>query len=189
MASNFQSSFIPKEPVTQEVFKKKKAGVFGVLVFSLFIFSMIASGGMYFYKGIIKNEIKDLESQLAEAEKNIDKKTIDEMAQFDQKLDIAKSLVAKHQIISGFMGMLSSSTVSAIQFTDFNYGNLEQNKLSVKMQGKATSYAAIALQESIFYQNKYLKSISFSNLNLAEKGLVSFDLDMTIDQQITAYAP
>ena len=50
MAPNFQSSFIPKESVTEEVFKKKKAGILGVLVVSLFIFSIILSAGLYLYQ-------------------------------------------------------------------------------------------------------------------------------------------
>jgi hypothetical protein len=189
MAPNFQSSFIPKEPVTEEVFKKKKAGFVGVLVISIFIFSIIAAVGLYFYEGIVKSDIQNLESQLANAEKNIDKKTIDEMSQFGKKLDLIKSIVYKHQVISGFLGSLASSTVSAVQFTDFNYGNLEEGKLTVTLRGNALSYAAIALQEQVFSQNKYFKSVSFSNLNLTDKGIVSFDLAISVDPKISLYAP
>lgn len=189
MAPQFQSSFIPKEPVTEEVFKKKKTGLLGVLVFSLFLASIVVSIGVYVYKGIIKNDIKNLELQLAEAEKNIDQKTINEVSQFSKKLEIAKAVVLKHQVISNFLESLASSTVSAVQFTSFGYNNLEKDKLLVNLQGKASSYASVALQESVFNQNKYFKSISFSNLTLAENGLVSFDLAIVVDSQISSYVP
>lgn len=189
MSPNFQSSFIPKGPVTEEVFKKKKAGLVGVLVVSLFISSIIISVAMYFYKGIIKSDIQNLELQLTEAEKNIDKKTINEMFQFSKKLNIAKTIIFKHQVMSKFLDSLASSTVSSVQFTGFSYGNLEEGKLLVNLRGKATSYASVALQENIFFQNKYFKSVSFSNLTLAENGLVSFDLAISVDPQISTYSP
>jgi hypothetical protein len=189
MPPNFQSSFIPKEPMTEEVFKRKKAGMLGTLLVSLFIFSIILSVALYVYKGILKNDIQNLQSQLAEAEEGIDKKTINEMSQFGKKLDTAKSIVLRHQVISNFFDSLASSTVSSVQFTDFSYGNLEKDKLSVTLRGMATSYASVALQENVLSQNKYFKSILFSNLDLAEKGMVSFDLAISVDPQISAYAP
>jgi hypothetical protein len=189
MAPNFQSSFIPKEPVTEEVFKKKKAGLIGILVVCLFISSIVIAVAMYFYKGIVKGDIQNLQLQLASDEKNIDKKSIDDMSLFTQKLGIAKTIVLKHQVISRFLESLASSTVSSVQFTSFGYGNLGENSLTVSLKGKATSYASVALQENIFSQNKYFKSISFSNLTLSDKGLVSFDLDILVDPEISAYSP
>lgn len=188
MAPNFQSSFIPKEPVTQEVFKKKKAGFLGVLAISLFFASIIIAGGLFVYKGLIKNEIESLQSQLSESEKNIDKKTIDEMSAFSKKLDVAKALVARHQVISKFMDTLSSSTVSSVQFTKFDYNNLEEGALAVSLEGTATSYASVALQENVFSKNKYFKSMIFSNLDLTDKGTVSFHLVATVDPQVAAYS-
>ena len=188
MAPDFQSSFIPKEPMTEEVFKKKKAGMLGVLAVSLFITSIIISAALYAYKGIIKNDIKNLQSQLAEAEKNLDKEAIDEMLQFSKKLDITKSIVSKHQVVSNFLDALASSTVSLVQFTDFSYGNMEADKLVVALRGQAASYAAIALQESVFSKNKYFESVSFSNLTLTDKGSVSFELTISVDPQISVYS-
>jgi uncharacterized protein (DUF2164 family) len=189
MATNFQSSFIPKEPITEQAFKKKKTGLVGILAVSLFLASIAGAVGMYFYEGIIKNEITSLEAQLAEAEKNVDKETIKEMSQFGQKLSVVKSIIYKHQVISNFLDTLAASTVSTVQFTDFSYGNLKSDSLTINLRGKASSYAAIAVQENVLLQNKYFKSITFSNLGLSEKGLVSFDLALSVDPQISVYAP
>jgi hypothetical protein len=189
MAPNFQSSFIPKESVTEEVFKKKKAGFLGVLVVSLFISSIIISAALYVYKGIMKSDIQNLESQLVEADKNIDKKTINDMSQFSDKLNVAKAIVVKHRAASNFLGFLASSTVSSVQFTDFNYDSSEDGKLNVSLKGEATNYAGVALQENIFSQNKFIKSLTFSNLTLTNKGVVSFDLIVSVDPQISTYSP
>lgn len=189
MAPNFQSSFIPKEPTTSEVFKSKKTSLIGILAASLFFISIISAVGLYIYKGIVKNDIQSLQSQLSEDEKNIDKKTINEMSKFSKKLDITKSIVAKHQVISQFLDSLASSTVSSVQFTNFSYSNIDEGKLIVNVKGVATSYASVALQENIFSKNKYFKSTSFSNLTLTDKGSVSFNLVAMVDPQISTYSP
>jgi hypothetical protein len=190
MAPNFQSSFIPKEPMTEEtVFKKKKAGILGVAVVTLFIISIIGAVGMYVYKGMVNSDIQNLESQLALAEKGIDKKSINDMSNFSKKLDTVNNIITKHQVISGFLNNLSSSTVSSVQFIEFGYGDLKGSSLTVSLKGKANSYSAVALQESIFSKNKYFGSMSFSNLNLTSDGMVSFDLTIIVDQKISEYAP
>lgn len=189
MVQNFQSSFIPKESPTEEVFKKKKVGMAGVLAISLFVSAIVVAGGLYFYKGIVKSDLKSLELELSEAEKNIDKKTINELDLFSKKLNVAKAIVTKHQVVSKFLENLASSTVSSVQFTNFNYDNLENGKLTVHLQGKATSYASVALQEEVFSKNEYFKSLAFSNLTLADKGLVSFDLAISVDAKISTYSP
>jgi hypothetical protein len=189
MAPNFQSSFIPKDPITDKVFQKKKAGVVGILVVSLFIISIVAAVGLFIYSNMVKKDIQSLESQVADAEKNIDKTTIDEMSQFSKKLTVAKSIIARHQVISNFLDVLASSTVSSVQFTDFNYGTPTSGKLSVSLKGKATGYSSVALQEDVFSKINYFKSVTFSNLTLADKGQVSFNLDILIDPKIISYSP
>lgn len=189
MASDFQSSFIPKDPVTEEVFKKKKAGILGVIAVSVFISSLVAYGAMFAYKSIIKSDIQNLQAQLAQSEKNIDKKTIEEMATFSKKLDLVRTIVSKHLIVSAFLDSLASSTVNQVQFEEFNYTRMDDGSLTVKMNGKATSYASIALQEDVFSKNKYFKSVSFSNLTLAEKGFVVFAVSINVDPQIAVYSP
>lgn len=189
MASDFQSSFIPKEPVTEEVFKKKKAGILGVIAVSIFISSLVVYAAMFAYKRIIQSDIKNLQAQLAQSEKNIDKKTIEDMSKFSKKLDLVRTIVSKHQIVSAFLESLASSTVSQVQFSQFNYTSMDNGTLTVTMTGKAASYASVALQEDMFTKNPYFTSVSFSNLTLAEKGLVSFDVSISVDPKIVVYSP
>lgn len=189
MAPGFQSSFIPKGPATEEVFKKKKAGLLGVLAVSLFISMIILSGALYAYKRIVKSDIANLQAQLATAGESIDKETIDEMVKYSKKLNIVKSIVTKHQVISGFLSSLASSTVSTVSFSDFDYSGLKAEGLTVNMKGEANSYGSVALQESVFAKNTYWRSVSFSNLNLSKDGAVSFDVAVSVDPQISVYAP
>lgn len=189
MAPNFQSSFIPKESVTEEIFKKKKAGMLGVLAVSLFVFSIILSVGLYVYKGIIKSDIQNLQLQLTEQEKSLDKETISKMSQFSKKLSVIRSIVSKHKVASNFLETLASSTVSSVQFIDLTYNESKNGELIVTLSGRATDYASVALQEDVFSKVKYFKSTTFSNLGLEDEGSVSFDLAITVDPKISVYTP
>lgn len=189
MAPGFQSSFIPKGPENQQIFQKQKTSVLSVLIIFLFVATMLLSAGMFFYKGMIKGDIDDLKSQLATAGESIDKKSIDEMVRYSQKLDIVKSIVLKHQVVSGFLSALASSTVSTVSFSEFYYNTQANGSLEVRMKGRTTSYGAIALQESVFTKNKYWNSVSFSNLTLGDKGTVTFEVLVSVDPQIAIYAP
>src|SRR3989344_2636946 len=188
MTPGFQSSFIPKEPETGEVFKKKKAGIFGMVAVLLFISSIVLSIALFIYRGMLKSDITALQSELVLTEKSIDKKTINEMSQFSKRLRLTQSIILKHQVVSGFLETLSTDTVSSVYFTDFSYTNTNDDKLSVTLRGKASGYAAVALQESVFNKNKNFKSVIFSNLTLADGGLVSFDLSIVLDPKISVYS-
>jgi hypothetical protein len=153
------------------------------------LISIAGAVGMYFYKGMVKTEIQGLEQQLAGAEGSIDKQTISEMSQFGQKLKIIKGVVVKHQVVSNFLTGLASSTVSSVYFSGFNYGDASDKNLTVVLNGKALNYASIALQEEVFSQNKYFKSVDFSDLTLAKGGLVSFEVKIVVDPKIAIYSP
>jgi len=188
MVPNFQSSFIPKEP-TEEVFKRKKPSIVGILVMTLFIASIVISVGIFVYKGMVESDIASLKNQLVDAESSIDKKTINEMSDFSKKLSLTKRIVQNHQIISKFLDSLASSTVSTIQFVSFSFGNDGNGGVTAKLQGRATNYSSIALQENVLSKSEYLRSVTFSNLTLTDKGGVSFDLAVLIDPQIAVYSP
>lgn len=189
MAQNFQSSFIPKQPAAQEMFKKQKYGIAGTFALLLFVLSLAGAGGLYFYEGLVEREIEDLKSQLTDAEAKIDKEAIAELSNFNSKLKAADTLIDKHTVVSNFLGILASSTVSSVRFTGFDYRFAQDNTLVVSINGEATSYAAVALQEDIFIKEPKISSVKFSNLQLVDGGFVSFDLDMVIDPKVSVYNP
>lgn len=189
MQQNFQSSFIPKDPVTEEVFKPKKAGFLGVLSFSLFIATIIAAGAMFAYKSVLKNEISNLGQQVSESEKNLDREAIGEMLQFSKKLNVVESIVLKHEVVSKFLNELASSTVSSVSFGMLDFDNSKDGVLLVDLNGEASGYAAIALQENILSKDEFFQSVTFSNLTLTDRGTVSFDLAITVNPQIVVYSP
>lgn len=189
MASDFQSSFIPKGPVTTDGAKKSSLSIIGILGVLLFVLALLGAGGIEAYKYMLKSDISALQTELANAESGIDKATINQMSDFSDRMDVVKSIVLKHRVVSRFLDTLSTSTVKTVRFSNLSFGSLTPDSLSVKLQGETNSYSSIALQEKIFSDIKYFKSMKFSNLGLQDAGKVMFDLDIVVDPAIAQYEP
>src|SRR3989344_1443959 len=149
MNQGFQSSFIPKGVAGEESAKKKTTSVAEMLAISIFVLTVLASAGLFVYKSMLKSGIEDSRIQLVNAGQTIDKVRIEEMSSFSRKMNRINSIVDKHQVISGFISSLASSTIRTVYFNDFDY-NIVQGELNVDMQGSADSYGAVALQEDFF---------------------------------------
>ncbi len=189
MGPNFQSSFIPKGPVTSsEPFQKKKGSIFSTLIVIFFILVLIMTAGLYMYKKMLEGNIESLKSQLVEAEKNIDSKSIKRMYDFSRKLSIARGIVQNHLVASNAIEALSSSTVRSVNWNSFVFDS-DLNTFRMNVKGSAPSYAAVALQENALKNEKSFQSISFSNLTLSEKGSISFDAVITVEAGALRYDP
>lgn len=190
MAQNFQSSFIPKNPVTTEsVFQKEKpTGLKAVFkfVFFLSILSVFALFGFKYYLGI---QINELSQKLAQEESSLDLETINKMAEFGNKLDLVRSLAQKHQTVSGALNLLASSTVSSVYFESMKFGDMNSEGIGIILNGRATSYGMVAMQEGVFNSSNLIKKTSFSNLSLSENGTVSFDASLFIDPRVILFKP
>lgn len=189
MPQNFQSSFIPKGPLGESKPENKQNSFFGFLMFLVFVCSVVSAVGVYFYKSSIKADIEDMKIQLVEAGKAIDQESIDQLVDFSDKLRVARNILLKHQVVSGFMNSLASSTVRTVYFNEFSYDNLSPTSLSIGLSGVADSYGAVALQEGIFSDNEYWKSVEVSNLKLTSNGDVQFDMNIVVDPKIVVYNP
>lgn len=189
MAPNFQSSFIPKETITGKTSISSDRSILSFLGVLLLIISILASVGLFVYKGMLGGELESLKSDLALAESAIDKKAVEEITVFNRKINLIKEILGRHQASSNFLTILSSTTVSGVGFKEFRYNHLATGVLEVMLRGEASNYKALALQENILSNTKEIKSSKFSNLLLVEGNKVGFELSLTIDPSVVIYNP
>lgn len=189
MATNFQSSFIPKESISVKTNSVGDKGIINFLGVLLLIISIGISIALFFYKVMLQNDIENLKSELAIAESSIDRQAVDKIIIFNKKLNLIREILGRHQASSNFLTLLSSSTVSSVQFKDLKYTYLSAGGLDVILRGESASYSALALQENEFKKVKEIKSFVFSNLSLLDSGKVGFDLVISMDPTISIYNP
>ena len=189
MNQNFQPSFIPKGPLTSnQVFEKKRTSTFSSIVVFLFVLVLLVTGGLYVYSRMLDSEVSGLKSRLVEAEKNIDTKTINQLSIFSKKLSQVKSIVSGHMIVSSLLSSIASSTVRSVMFDDFSF-ETQANSFRVTMKGTANGYPSVALQEKLFKESSFVKSVNFSNIGTTEKGQIVFDVLLVVDPSVFRYNP
>jgi hypothetical protein len=190
MEQNFQTSFIPKKPIIKERATSSRP-VSILLIISLFILFtvLLASGGLYFYKGITAKRIAKMESDLNLAQNRFEPSKISELQVLDKRMRAGSEILANHIAVTPIFELLEKITMKSVRFTKFTYTLEEEQGLvvSVNMSGITTGYRSIALQSDIFAQNKNLIDPIFSNLTLDPSGNVVFDLDFSVDSNFVNY--
>ena len=191
MEQDFQTSFIPKKPMIEErAVASRPIGLLTIVSIFFLVTIVLASGGLYFYKGIMSKNLLDMQNTLNLAQGRLELSKIDQLQLLDKRLRGANEVLSNHVATSPIFNALSSVTLKNVRFTKFSYdlGADKKAPVVVKMSGQAVDYRSIALQADIFSKNApYLIDPVFSNLSLDDKGNVLFDLSFSVDPTFIDY--
>lgn len=196
MEPNFQTSFIPKKPMMQErAIPARSVGFFTIISIFVLFTVLLATGGLYFYKGILKRNITQMENDLNLAKNRFEPSKITELQMLDKRLRASSEILSRHIAITPVFQALSAITMKTIRYTQFSYA-LEDDKDSkkprviIKMSGQAVGYRSVALQSDLFTtkdEGKNFIDPVFSNLTLDDKGNVLFNLEFSVDPSFVDY--
>jgi hypothetical protein len=190
MDQNFQTSFIPKKPIVKESATPARAVSF-FLIASIFVLfaALLATGGLFFYKGIVAKSITDMQTTLQLAQNRFEPAKIADLQLLDKRLRASTEILSKHITIIPVFSALEQLTEKTVRYTKFSYdiGTDKNATINIKMSGVAIGYRAIALQSDLFAKNKSLIDPVFSNLTLDNSGNVNFDLDFSVDPAFVNY--
>lgn len=192
METKFQTSFIPKQPITEGATIRHSSGgsFFFLISFIVFMVSIATAGAAFFYNQLVDKTIADGNKQLAINENAFDPKTIEELGRLNDRINAADQLLHNHVAVSSFFPELQKSTLKNVTFSNFSYKNSGADKISVNMSGQASSYETIALQSREF-TNPSLRSIFhsplFTGLARDQAGNVNFSFSMFVDPSVVSF--
>ncbi|HEY0220605.1 MAG TPA: hypothetical protein VGC58_00070 [Candidatus Paceibacterota bacterium] len=190
MQPTFQSSFIPKKPVTdsEKVFGPvtKNRNVFSIVATFLFVITLFVSGGLFVYQKIIEKQIKDADKELGAAREAFEIEKLEDLIGASVKINSIKGLLDKHFAVSELMVLLQRQTVKSVKFMNFTFKNSDGTRF-ISMDGEALSYNAIAKQSENFVKSGVVKNIEFSDFTLADTGVVKFKFAGAIDESLISY--
>jgi len=190
MEQNFQTSFIPQKPIVKErTSSSQPVSIF--LIISLFVLFavLLATGGLYFYKGVMEKSITNMENTLNLAKNRFEPAKIAELQVLDKRLRASSEILSKHIVTTPIFDVLEKLTMKTVRYTKFSYelGTEKNISVKIKMSGQAIGYRSIALQSDLFTKNKSLIDPVFSNLTLDNNGNVLFDLEFSVDPSFVNY--
>lgn len=191
MENSFQTSFIPKKPITTSTgsgYSRPQTSLFSVLSFIILIVVGLASGGLFLYKNYLIKQESVLSSSLERVKETFEKNTLDELELYDKRVSAAKSVLDKHIVFSPMFALLGAITIPSVQYTNFTEDNNSQG-FSVKLSGTSSDYKSIALQADAFNSAKgrLFKNVVFSNINKTKNNNVTFDIEFLVDPTLLSY--
>ena len=191
MQPQFQSSFIPKGPVATtgtatRASRHSDRSFLGTLSLLVFIISVLLSIGVFGYEKYLGSRINSMNGDLAAARATLEPDVITNISRLDERIVATKTLLNNHIVLSPLFDYLENATLKGVRFTEFEYLTTEQG-LTLTMRGEAKGYAAVALQSEVFNKSPYMKQPIFSDLDLDDKGNVTFSFKTTLDPSIVSY--
>ena len=191
MDPQVSSSFIPKKTMESAVTRPsgRSTGLLLLLAVLIFVASLVAAGGVFAYKGLLKQSIASKSNSLTLNQKAYDPGVIQELTRVDTRINEANILLDKHIAPSAIFGFLSQQTLEKVQFVNFTYdagGTDGSSKIS--LNGLADSFSTVALQSDQFGASKALKDIIFSGVNSDTTGKINFSVSATIVPSLISYS-
>lgn len=191
MDTKFQTSFIPKQPVTATAPRTSSgSSIFLLLAIIIFVATLVTSGGLYLYDQKLQSDIKTGSAQLAENQNSFQQVTLDGITRLNDRIDSIAILLKKHISFSNFFANLELSTLQTVRFSTMSYVLDPMGKVQVTMNGQALNYDAVALQEKALISPSLdgaFQNPVFGNLNLDASGNVTFNLMMTLNPSSISY--
>jgi len=185
MEPKFQTSFIPKKPVTMTG-QARSSGMSLFLLLSIIIFlvSLGLGGYVFLEKNLLVQKINADQSTIETNKSGLvsDSITVESLVQLNSRINVANSLLAKHVAISPIFSFLQTATLKSVRFKNFTFSSASKNpdgssKILVQMSGIAKDWETVASQADEFGKTEYSKIITepkISNLGLNSDGSVSF---------------
>jgi hypothetical protein len=192
MEGKFQTSFIPKKPVTPAT-SSLSGGIsfLSLIAVILFVASLALASAVFLYQNYLSSSIANKKESFKTNQKAFDPNTVTTYSTLNKRINIAGSLIKKHISVSSLFKVLEDSTLQTIRFNDFNYSYVSDKRINLSMKGQALNYNAIAKQSDVFSQNpasKYIHNPIFSDLDLDSRGNVIFSFTGEVDPEQILYS-
>lgn len=192
MQPTFQTSFIPKKPMTSESGLGSgsnvvhQTNVFSLIATICFICAVLVSGGLFGYKIILGKQIDKANEEInaTSAVFQIDK--IKELIDANDRIVSSKDLLEKHVALSKLLYLFQELTVKKLRLLKLSYVN-KTGEAKVTLQAESQTYNALVEQSNIFSQSDYLKNNKFSNFSLQDNGYIKVDFVSVIDTSLISY--
>lgn len=185
METKFQTSFIPKKPITTQVAVRTSSpiSVFFLVGVVLFIGALAGAGGIIVWQQQLDAKQESLKAEVEKQKKQFDSDFLGVLKQKTNKISSAKELLNNHLSVSDVFNMIGAITVENVRYKNFKmiYDPKGNKPVDIAMSGEAKNYETIAYQADVLADNKYLHNAYLASPQLQANGYVNFSLTGTVD--------
>ena len=192
MEGKFQTSFIPKKPLTPKT--QRLDG--GISILSLLAGLMLAvsialAAGVFLYEAYLTKDIVAKKASFKANEEAFDPNSVTTYSTLNRRITVSQALLSKHIAPSSIFDVIDQATLKTVRFMDFNFAYVNDKKVGLTMKGQAVNYNSVAKQSDVFSENptsQFIHNPIFADLDLDAKGNVTFSFTGDIDAQKILYS-
>ncbi len=192
MEGKFQTSFIPKKPLTPSAQRLNSSISIVSLVAALMMaVSLALAGAAFLYESFLFKDIQSKKESFKANERAFDQNSVTTLSNLNKRINVSNILLQKHLALSSIFNVLGEATLRNVRFSDFNLSNLSDQKITLTMKGQAVNYPAVAKQSDVFSENpasKFIHNPIFADLDLDQKGNVIFNFSAEVDPVQVLYS-
>ncbi len=195
MESKFQTSFIPKKtitPISGAGGPIRRTSIFSLIAAIIFIASLVLGLAVFGYQYYLTKHNEELKTELKAELAKFEPALVADLTRLDDRIESTKTILDNHIAFSTFFTFLGNTTLkNSIRFTNFRYETRPgSNEITVRMDGLAQSFSAVALQQAEFNKPEnqlFARNPIFTGLTLDEKGFVKFSFSTVVDKEAVLY--
>lgn len=191
MEPKFQTSFIPKNPISTSSSPSYRAvsssSIIGTFATLFFVLAILAAGALFGYEFYIDGQIKQSQAELVQAKSAFESADNQKLILASKQIKSIKTLLDKHTVVSPVFELLEDQTLPTVRFTSFAFSRDSLGGVTVSIEGEAQNYASLAQQSSIFLKLPYLNHVEFSDITLSDSGTVRMKVKAQINPEILLY--
>ncbi|KND48297.1 MAG: putative pilN [Parcubacteria bacterium C7867-002] len=205
METKFQTSFIPKKPVSPTgmagnvpVIRRAPSSIVMTLATVIFILSIAAAGGLYAWKFVLIADQKSYKEQLSQRQEQFDLGLIRDLKQVNVQINTARQLMANHLAISQVFESLGRLTVEKVRFSNMELstgtGANTGSDIKITMKGTGLDLSTVAFQSQVLGEleqyglRDIIKNPILSDPTEDDKNVVSFDFSASMNPQTLLYS-
>ncbi|MCH7882938.1 hypothetical protein IIA95_00800 [Patescibacteria group bacterium] len=177
-----QQTLIPKTTMARVSYRSRGLGLFLAGSGLFFAITLLVSLGLFFYKGLLANQMDEFKNVLSRVESEFEPALIVELRQTAEGIDIVKGLLRNHVAPSRLFKFLEENTLPDTRFSRFSY-----TSEGVVMSGTTRSYTTFAQQSRVFEKHPLVKDVRFSGFSLGRAGFVNYNVELMMDPSLLLY--
>lgn len=194
MESKFQTSFIPRSPVTDtgKIKNKTPISILSVVATLIIVLSIAAAVLLSVYEIILTKQLESKKQAVTQSfEETKNSLSIDNLSTLTSKLRAGQMILDQHISLTPIFALLEENTLKRLKYNSLSINALTDSKVVITVSGEAKDYGVVAKQSDAFadFAKNMLTGPIFSNISETENGTVKFDFMSLVSPELISYKP
>lgn len=162
------SSFIPKRnPVNRpKSVRRYNFVIIPILSYTLFMSALFGAGALFIYQIKVNSQFHAAVQNLEDQIQGFNDSDLTRVVAFDERLGLAKKLLATHVSIVSLLTILENSTAATIQFKDLSITRKDDATLAVTAGLMTSSLDGALFQRGIYRTESLIATTTVSDAKL-----------------------